>query len=411
MKKLQKWGIWAIVGVMILLVGVRIFSATTIPAFYGDEQKRANTVADVLDGGEFQRKAFNFGGITYFVRTDAGFSSLPFLAPATAWAFFFGTSVVSLRIFVAIVITLALILLAHTIALWYKRSRKVFLLALVVGLTLPWLFLQGVLFWDTSFAPVAFIVAFYAFTKLKFAKDKPKVIHQILLPLSLISAVYLYLPASIPAGVLYFGAIIYLKRKKIMQWKHVIVNLAMSILMILPFVVFFLTFPNANTRSGQINVFYETDIFTGLGLFLENVWKLVNPAFLFITGDGNRRHAIGMFGMLGIGAILPVVWAIYYRVKGYFTKNEKLLFVISLMAIGLATFTSALTDPNSQPHSLRANAGAPFYVILIVLGAQKFIEKHPKAVVPVYVMLGLGAIAYLVAFFWVYPQMDVEWFK
>ncbi|MFV0485018.1 MAG: hypothetical protein ACK5MU_02190 [Candidatus Saccharimonadales bacterium] len=411
MKKKQKWGIWAIVGVVVLLVAVRIISTTVIPKFNYDEARRADTVADVLNGGEFKRSAYSLGGITFFVRTDAGFSSLPFLAPATVWAFFFGTSVTSLRIFVAIIVTLALILLAHTIALWYKKSRKVFLLAAIIGLTMPWLFLQGILFWDTSFAPVAFILAFYAFTKLEFAEKKPKIFHQILLPLSLISAVYLYLPSTIPAAVLYFAAIIYLKRKDLLKWKHVIWNIVMSLVMIVPFVVFFLTFPDANTRSGQLNVFYETDIFTGIMRLFQNIILLINPVFLFVAGDPSRQHSIGMFGMLGVQAILPMVWAIYYRVRGYFTKNEKLLFVIALVGIGAATFCSALTHPDAQPHSLRANAAAPFYVVLLVLGAQKFIERHPKAKIPVYVMLGLGAVAYFVAFFWLYPQMDAAWFR
>lgn len=411
MKKKQKWGIWITVGVIAVLVVIRMLSATVIPKINYDEARRAETVEDVLDGGDFKKAAFNMGGITYFVRTDAGFSSLPFLAPATAWAFFFGTSVVSLRVFVAIIVTLAVILLAHTIAMWYKKSRKVFLLAAVVGLTIPWLFLQGILFWDTSFAPVAFIVAFYAFTKLKFAGKKPKVFHQILFPLSLISAAYLYLPSTIPAAGLYFAAIIYLKRKDILKWKNVIINLAMSVIMILPFMIFFLTFPDANTRSGELSVFYQTDVFTGLRYLFQNILKLISPVFLFVMGDHSKQHSIGAFGMLGIGAMLPVIWSIYYRIKNYFTKNEKLLFVIALLGIGMATFSSALTHPDAQPHSLRANAAAPFYIVLIVLGAQKFIERHPKAVVPVYLMLGVAAALYFVAFFWFYPQMDVEWFR
>lgn len=391
-------------------MGVRMASAAVIPKFNYDERRRAEAVADVLDGGDFRKSAFDMGGITYFVRTDAGFSSLPFLAPATVWAFFFGTSVVSLRIFVAVVLTLAIILLAHTIAMWYKKSRKVFLLAAVVGLTLPWLFLQGVLFWDTSFAPVAFIVGFYAFSKLKFAKKKPRVLYQILLPLSLISGAYLYLPATVPAAILYFAAIIYLKRKDILKWKHVIWNIAMSCLMILPFVVFFLTFPDANTRSGQLNVFYGVDVLTGVVRLLQNIWSLISPVFLFVTGDSNRQHSIGYFGMLGLGAILPVIWAIYYKVKGYFTKNEGLLFLVAVLGVGAATLSSALTHPDAQPHSLRANGAAPFYIVLIVMGAQKFIERHPKAVVPVYIMLGVAAVLYFVAFFWWYPQMGAEWF-
>jgi hypothetical protein len=396
------WQSWTIVAVIIALSIVRIFATTVIPKFNYDESRRADTIRDVLDGSDSKKATFNFLGVPFFVRTDAGFSSLPFLAPATIWAFFFGTSSISFRIFIAVIVTSSLILLSYTISIWYKHSRKIFLLAACIALSLPWLFLQGILFWDTSLAPVCFIVAFYAFTKIKFAK-KPQIIHQLLLPLSLIISVYLYLPSAIPAVILYFATHTYLKRQNLIKPTQLIANLIISCIAVLPFIIFFISFPDANTRTGELSIFYQTDIFTAIRYFIQNLILLINPIFLFVKGDSNLTHSIGCFGMLGTFSIAPIAWSVYYRIKNLFTPHEKLLFVISLLGIASATISSALTHPAAQPHSLRANSAAPFYVLLITLGVKKFIERHPEAKVPVFLMLAIYAIAYFVAFFFIYP--------
>jgi hypothetical protein len=389
------------VAVIVLLSAVRIFAATVLPEFNYDEARRAEAAQDLADGGDFDWDAFKIGPIPIFVRTDAGFSSLPFLAPATVWAFFFGNSPQSLRVLIAIITTLSLILLAHAIALWYKKSPKVFLLAAIIGLTLPWTFLQGFIFWDTSLAPVCFILAFYAFTRLKFGAS-PKLRHQLLLPLSLITAVYLYLPSAVPAFVLYLAAIAYLKKNNIINIKQLLINFAVAFVAILPFVVFFLTFPDGNTRTQELNIFYQVDAFTGIRRLFKNIALLISPTFLFITGDPSRSHSIGMMGMLGPLAIAPLVWTIYYNKM--LVKKEKLLFAISILGVAVATFASALTHPDAQPHSLRANAAVPFYIALIVLGTQKFLQQHPKATIPVYVLLGISIVAYYVSFFLVYLE-------
>ncbi|MCL2371655.1 hypothetical protein FWC63_02850 [Candidatus Saccharibacteria bacterium] len=395
------------IAIIAILSAVRIYSATTIPEFNYDENRRAETVQEFLDHGSSHRDTFGIGVVPIFVRTDAGFSSLPFLAPATVWGFFFGTSVTSLRVLIAIIVTLALILLAHAISLWYKSSRKVFLLASVIALTLPWLFLQGILFWDTSLAPVAFIIAFYAFTKLKFS-TKPKLCHQLLLSLSLIAAVYLYLPSAIPAFILFLVAFAYLWRKEILSLKQLAIIFIVSAVAILPFIIFFLTFPDGNTRTQELSIFYDVGIAEGVRRFFMNVARLTSPLFLFATGDGSRAHSIGMMGMLGPFAIIPIIGAIYYHHA--LTKNEKLLFAIAIFGIAFGIITSALTHPDAQPHSLRANAAAPFFIILMALGTQKLLAKHPKLTIPIYVALAVSAIAYYIAFFYVYLDTGRHWF-
>lgn len=387
-----------------LLCLVRIFSALQISAFNYDEHRRADTVREFITTGQTEKNSFKIAGIPIFVHTDAGFSSLPFLAPATVWATFFGTSPASLRIFIAILMTSGLLLLAHTISIWYGRSRKVFFISAGIGLSLPWLFLQGIFFWDTSLAPICFIIAFYAFTKIFHAKKHPKTLHKVLLPLSLITAVYLYLPSAIPAVILYFASLIFLAKKHIYKPKDVVINLVISALLSLPFVIFFLTFPGSNTRTGDLSVFSQTGFFSGIGRFLGNFLGLISPIFLFVTGDRNLHHSIGAFGMLGTAAVFPVVLSVYYRIKNIFTKNEKFLFTVSIIAIVAATVSSALTY-EGQPHSLRSNVAAPFYVLLIVLGINKFITLHPKAKIPVFVIFLAATIAYLVVFFCLYPTI------
>ncbi|MCL2001930.1 hypothetical protein FWG76_00805 [Candidatus Saccharibacteria bacterium] len=394
---------------IVLLSAMRILAATRLPEYNYDENRRASAVQSFLSTGDFEWDVFRIGMLPVFARTDAGFSSLPFLAPSIAWAAVFGSSPQSLRVLIMIITTLALILLAHAISLWYdkKSQDKVFLLSSIIALTLPWTFLQGFIFWDTSLAPVCLIVAFYAFTKIKLS-ETAKLWHQLLLPLALVTAVYLYLPSAVPAFVLYLAAIGYLYKSKLFSLKRVVVNFVAAGLAILPFVIFFFTFPDGNTRTGELSVFYQVSVWTGLANLFKSIALLVGPLFLFVVGDGSRAHSIGMMGMLGALAFIPLIWTIYY--KKILSQKEKLLFWIAVLGVAAATLASALTDANSQPHSLRANAAAPFYIILLVLGTQKFLQKHPKATIPVYIVIALSVIAYLTAFFFLYLPVGREWF-
>ncbi len=257
---------------ILALIALRLFSATQLPTFYIDEAARAGLVKAITTP-EIPLDPTQQNPL--FVRTDAEFSTLPFFGPATIWATFFGTSEISLRIFISITSILGILLLAKTISYYFKKSPKTtYYIAAVIGLTLPWPYLQGLLFWDTTLAPLAIIISLWAFSYLFTKQTKPDIswqirknaktltagtfhlakhLAQILLPTGLILATYLYKPTAFLAILLYIYFLVKLFRSQTYQLKHLILTILGSILLALPLAIFILTNPTATDRTTELS--------------------------------------------------------------------------------------------------------------------------------------------------------------
>ncbi len=134
---------------ILLLILMRIFILPlSPPGFFKDEAaSQAHVVMMVKNhtntaGQSWPLFSQSLGG---------GFTTPVYLYPLSAWAMIFGSSNISLRAFSQFATVIAILFVALGMRLWLgKRSG---LIALAVGLALPWNWLQGSIAWDPVMTP------------------------------------------------------------------------------------------------------------------------------------------------------------------------------------------------------------------------------------------------------------------
>jgi hypothetical protein len=175
-----------------------------------------------------------------------------------------------------------------------------------------------------------------------------------------------------------YGVLLYQKKLTMKPTLGIALTLAILCAPLLHFMMQ----PEALHRSAELSVFHNTTIVEGLTKILMNFIAMLNPIFLFITGDTNLRHATGQQGMLGLAALPPLLVLLYIGVQRLVvlreTKRLVVTPIVSLISIAcagiiLSILGSALTA-EGQPHSLRATAAWPFFVILITIGWVKLLS-------------------------------------
>lgn len=353
---------------LIALLGTAhlVFVFFSPPGFFVDEAATGAHVRAMLQHGA------NAHGETwplFSASLGGGYTTPIYLYPLVAWSFIFGTSEVALRLFSQIATLAAIGILAWSIRYWV--SKKAAFIAAVVALALPWGWLQGSLAWDPALVPLFVAASFFCFTLLLFATRRwVRIVSTIGLPVFLVGLAYLYPPCRITAPLLYllfYGVLLY---KKSLSWWVVIACSLGAAVIAIPLALFMIE-PASLERSQALSVFAGVPIPVGIAQALSNMWLLVNPVFLFLTGDANLRHATGIQGMLGFGAIIPLLTTLFIAVKHWAEqKKPTRLSLLALIAGGgflAALIGSALTN-EGQPHSLRASAAWPFLVIFISLG-------------------------------------------
>jgi hypothetical protein len=381
---LNRRKIMAILIIVLLgLIAARVVAAVLMNSFYIDESARAGLVEAILRPDlKIETEHFNY----LFVKTDADISTFGFFIPATVWAFFFSNSIISLRIFMCLTTVAACFLLGKAISYYFNKSRLVWLSATALSLILPWNFLQGMLFWDATFAPVYIIIGFLAFSFLlntlsKINLKKPShLIAFIAWPLCLVLTATTYKPAAFLAVGCYIWFLVCLIRRKIYRLRHSIITLLISSIFASPAIISILAWPTTTERSKEISVAALSDFATQIKVIFSNFQKLFSVDFLFNNGDFNRRHSTGAAGMIGLGAVIPMVSTLIFTIRKKLSKNETFLAIFSLFGLFLSFLGSSLTV-ESPPHSLRANCAWIFFVILIFLGLYKLYQHCRKPAV------------------------------
>jgi hypothetical protein len=416
--KQERFLVTILIIILIVLIICRIFAATLIDTFFIDETTRGGLVEAILNPNiKIETEHFNY----LFIKTDADASTFGFFIPATIWAFFFSNSILSLRIFACLITISACLLLGRAISYYFDKSRLVWLSASVISLMLPWNFLQGMLFWDATFAPFYIIIGLSAFSyiynfisRLNLKRPSHLLVF-IALPLSLVLAATTYRPIIFLSVGLYIWFLAYLTRRQIYSVRQTITTLIMSIFFAAPAIISILIWPIATERSKEISVTAIDDFPTQVKIVLSNFRKLISPDFLFASGDLNRRHATGVAGMVGLGAIIPILSTVFFTIKKSLSKPEIFLAVLSIFGIFLSLLGSALTV-ESPPHGLRANCAWIFFVILIFVGFYQLYKhrRHWLAKITLslaIIVLSLVFIYYLRHFFLYYLPMSSEFFS
>lgn len=356
--------------VISLLILMRVFILpVSPPGFFKDEAaSQAHVVAMIENhtntaGQSWPLFSQSLGG---------GFTTPVYLYPLSAWAVVFGSSDISLRAFSQFVSVVAILFVVLGMRLWLgKRSG---LIAFAVGLALPWSWLQGSIAWDPVMTPLMASVAFFGFSLIMTrTSSKSKLTGMILLPASLVFMAYSYPPYWVSAPILFMAAYLTLYLKKCISIKSILISCAAAAVLAIPLLLFILQ-PGTLDRTSNIGIFSNTTILGGIGLFIKNILLLINPVFLFIYGDSNMRHSVGIQGMLGLAALVPIAILIWLAIKKYilnqkelFDKNEIILIAIGFCGFMISLIGSALTN-EGQPHSLRSCGAWPFAIILVTVG-------------------------------------------
>jgi hypothetical protein len=392
--------------ISVLVVTRLVFVVFTPPGFFLDEAATGAHVVSML------HEATNAHGTAWPLFSESlggGYTTPIYLYPLVGWATVFGTSELSLRYFSVTVTLFAIALISAALSVWLGRREA--LIAAAAALALPWGWLQGSLAWDPALVPFLVGLAFISFTFLyQRASRADKYVSYAVFPLSLIALAYLYPPARVTAPLLFIAGYTLLFLKRRIGLRSLFVICLSAAVISLPLLQFMLQ-PAALERTQLLSVFHNTSLVGGLWQTFVNALGLMNPLFLFATGDPNLRHSTGVQGMLGIAAVAPLLaltvtfcTAVWRRtLTTVFDKKTLLLLAIAVFGYLASILGSALTN-ESQPHSLRATAAWPFTIILIVLGwriilAHRIISVRYIAVV----VFLIGTIAYAADLSLAYP--------
>lgn len=390
-----------------ILVGLRIaILPFSPPGFYMDESAGGAHIASMVQQGT---NAFGQSWPLFSSALGGGYTTPVYLYSATAWSHVFGFEPLSLRFFSQFMTLAAIGFIAYAMRLW--ADRRTALIAACVGLALPWGWLQGSLAWDPALVPFFVAVGFWAFSELLFTKSaRVKYLSLILLPVSLILLAYLYPPLRVSAPVLFVGAYALLYAKKAIRWPQLIATLLGCVVISLP-LLSFMQEPESLSRSQNLLVFSQLPLLPAIGTFSLNILQLISPWFLFVTGDPNLRHSTFFEGMLGVAAIPALIAVIAMTIQQWKNKQNKLLLVwIGVFGLIVALAGSALTD-EGQPHSLRATAAWPFFVILLTLGWRWILIQKSKVYIGTAITLfTVGTLVYAAELASIYPKYSADSF-
>ena len=396
-----------------LLIGLHFVLLTVAPpGFFVDEAATGAHVVSMLQHGT---NAHGQAWPLFSASLGGGYTTPVYLYPLVAWSALFGTNELALRSFSMFVGMCAVLLIGYTIHLWLGKKAGV--VATFVGLLLPWAWLQSSLAWDPALVPLVTALAFWAFSVLVLqTKGRARLASHVILPLALVSLAYLYPPMRVGAPLLFllaYGYLLYTKRISVVA---LAVTCAGAAVVALPLAQFILQ-PDALGRSQELSVFHNTSTFNGLGIALANFLAMLNPLFLFATGDPNLRHATGIQGMLGVAALVPVAAVIVVFIMSLIKKHrlfstpQTQLLVVALCGASTSLLGSALTN-EGQPHSLRACAAWVFFVIIIAIGWQLLAQaKHRRALLcSALIIAGIGTLLYVSDLAVGYPQRSAQSF-
>lgn len=391
--------------VIVVLIGLRFaILPYSPPGFYIDEAASgAHAIAMVHN----HTNAHGVAWPLFSKSLGGGYTTPVYLYPLSAWAAVFGFSEFALRAFSQFATVISILLIAASVRLWLgKRSG---LIAAIIGLALPWSWLQGSLAWDPALVPLYLSIAILGWSLLAARKSrKARIAGLLLLPIGIILLAYDYPPYWPVAPLLAIGAYVTLLVKKRFSVKQLIVTMVLMAIAVIPLVMFIIS-PDSLGRSSSVSVFHNASIIEGLGLFIRNIGILINPFFLFMYGDFNPRHSIGWQGMLGVAALIPIIVFFITVVRKLRQKNvtkdpELYLSLVAIAGFLLSLIGSALTN-EGQPQSLRASGAWPFAVIMITLGWMSILRY--KAVWLKWTALSIFVIMtilYVIDLRFMYPQ-------
>lgn len=403
---------FSIIILSLIFIRIIILPASP-PGFYIDEAaSQSHIIAMVKNQTNADGQPWPF----YSKSLGGGFTTPVYLYSASLWSAIFGTSKLAIRLFSQFITIISIFFIGLSLKNFF--DKKTALIGTIIGLVLPWGWLQGSLAWDPVLVPFMTSLVFLGWSISSNNKKNKQIISgEILMLVGLLLLMYTYPPywvsAPILACVLFFSLYI----KKIISFRNIIILTTLAIILALPLMSFILQ-PGALSRSLELSVFSYGSVIEGFLAFLINILKLINPIFLFFIGDQNLRHATVYQGMLGFGSVVPIVFVIINVFK-WIKKKERLLitqkeiYVLVISAVGyIACLIGSALTIEGQPHSLRSCAVWVFAVIIITVG-WKLIIKYKKRWLTfvAVVILIISTFVYVIDLAFFYPKRATEYFS
>lgn len=340
-----------------------------------------------------------------------GYTTPIYLYPLVGWAALFGTSELALRAFSLAATFAAIAAIACTAMLW--KGRRFGLITAAVSLALPWGWIQGSVAWDPALVPVFVAVPLLIFSILIRTKQQNRFVTAallVVLSLSLVALAYLYPPARVTAPLLFLGYYIVLLFRNIISYRLAFVVCLLSLLAALPLAAFMFQ-PESLERSRELSIFHGQSIFGGAIIFIGNILQLINPVFLFVTGDANLRHSTGVQGMLGLASLPAVIILAVAAFRAVVTRpvartlihNSTVQLLLLCTAGVIFSITGSALTNEGQPHSLRATAAWPFFAIILAIGWYKLLDQRRAIRTTAISLFVIATAAYIIDVALYYP--------
>lgn len=398
--------LWVLGAIVVILIVARfVILQVSPPGFYVDEAASQRHVESML---ESQTNANGEPWPFYSLSLGGGFTTPIYLYPLVAWSAVFGTDPTAIRAFSQFFGILAVLVAAFAVRLHFGRAAGY--VAAVVGLALPWGWLQGSLAWDPVLVPFTAALALLGWSLLVTQKQRGRrVAGFVLLPLGLLLLAYVYPPYWAVVPFLTLGAYLLLLKLKKITWPKTFATAGAMAIGFIP-LVFFILSPSTLGRTSSISIFHDATLPEAAGMFINNMVLMLNPVFLFVTGDANGRQSTSFEGMLGFAALIPLLvlaWAVivkWIRKSTLLKANEYFIVKVAAVAYLLSLIGSALTA-EGQPHSLRSCAAWIFAVVLITVGWIVLTRLKSKALLWIAIIVAaLGTVAYAVDLAFFFPE-------
>jgi hypothetical protein len=393
---------WTI-GAILILNAVRFIATDrSPPGFYVDEAVGA---AHALCLGETGKDLFGNAFPLFSAGLGAGYYTAPYLYGEALWTRIFGVSTAAFRTFPAFITCLTVVF----IFLWVrkKEDEETALAAALLASVSPWVFQFSRIAWDPPVSACFIVLGLYAFESLKWR------FHWVLgaLAFGLASLAY---PGT---RILTFPLVLLLPG---LGWKKKSYSMAILCIILAPVFWRTLVDPRFTARaemlvlwsSHPMSPLHDSGVLEILWSAIQNFLSHLSPDFLMLSGDRNLRHSTGAVGMMSpVEYLLLVGGALsgsIMMIRKRTLPSEGIRFIMAGAILGI--LPSALTW-ESVPHSLRAIAAWPFFVVLAALTYRKLIRSAPL-VRPAFLFICLGFAIFLGnAYFLDWTSRSEAWFQ
>lgn len=360
-----------------------LFLESSPPGFFVDEAHGGLALLCFAEhGGDYLGRS-----VSLFSESLNGGNWGPiFLYVGSIWVKAFGGTIVSLRVFQAL-ISLSTIYFIYLIASTLHSKRTGVWCALI-GLISPWSIQLGRMHWEAGFLPLLLLAGIY-FALVGYQSKYKMAFSGLMFAL----AAYAYPAGRIHAPLIILVLFFFLLANNKVEFRPWLTMCLASLIAVIPLGI--LIFSGELMGRGSLVGIYTEHYLSSIGkeqaflpiaeVFLKNFFKHLSADFLILKGDGILRHHSGFAGQLsaleifGIALYPIVALRFLYRKKTLKFCDNYSWAPLFLFFCFLICFIPASFTWDSIPHALRSIPGWTFSALLAGISLNYLSEKNKKA--------------------------------